>query len=574
MNLRFVRSSALFLAILSLSAPCASRAADSDDLNWWKTAIIYEIYPRSFGDSNGDGIGDMNGITEHLDYLQELGVDAIWIAPFYPSPQVDFGYDISDFKAIDPQYGTMADFERLVAEARKRKIRILADFVLNHSSDQHPWFIESKSSRTNPRADWYMWNDGKPNRQPPNNWISIFGHSAWQWEDSRKQFYYHAFYKEQPDLNWTNGDVRNAMYDVARFWMQKGVSGFRLDAITHMFEDKQMRDEPYAPGTNKFGDRAHRIVYTDNLPEIHEVLRELRKVTDEFPGRVLVGEAYLNSVADLRNMYGAKNDELQLPMDFQLGFNSNNKLDASRMRQILVDSETKIEGNTPLFVFENHDNPRSITRYGDGKHDAAIARLIATMLLTPKDAALLYYGQEIGMVDHTPKRKEDVRDPIGRIGWPREKGRDGVRTPMQWNSDNQSGFSAEGQTWLPVGSDYKNVNVATERKDPDSLLNFYKKLIALRKSNPQLREGDFVPLDINNKSVLSFARKTSDGQTVVISMNLSPKAETVNLLEAGGESAQNLIANFPIPGPTVNLRSVHLPPYGSVVAQVQSAGTH
>ncbi len=549
-----------------VAAPSVLPAAEADP-NWWKSAVIYEIYPRSFGDTNGDGIGDMNGITAHLDYLQALGVDAIWIAPFFPSPQVDFGYDISDFKAIDPQYGTMADFENLLVEAKKRNIHVLADFVLNHTSDKHPWFIESESSKTNPKADWYMWHDPKGNKQPPNNWISIFGHSAWEYVAARNQFYYHAFYKEQPDLNWNNPEVREAMYDVVRFWMRKGVSGFRLDAITHMFEDKDMRDEPYAPGTNKFGDRAHQIIYTDNLPEIHGVLQELRKVTDEFPGSVLVGEAYLNTVNDLARMYGEHNDELQLPMDLQLGF--TNRLDIGKFRSILTDSETKINGNTPLFVFENHDNSRLINRYGDGKHNDSIARLLATLLLTPKDAALLYYGQEIGMVDHPPKRKEDVQDPIGKIGWPREKGRDGVRTPMQWNSDNQAGFSSTKSTWLPVGSDYKTINVASEERDPNSLLNFYKKLIQLRRSNPQLREGEFAGIDEANKAVLSYLRKTPDGKAVLVSLNLTASPQKVSLAEAGGKSATALVSSYPVPNGDVALGGFTLPPFGSLVAQVQ-----
>ena len=549
-----------------LAAPVQLPAAE-DDPNWWKTAVIYEIYPRSFGDTNGDGIGDMNGITAHLDYLKDLGVDAIWIAPFFPSPQVDFGYDISDFKAIDPQYGTMADFESLVVEAKKRNIRILADFVLNHTSDKHPWFLESKSSKDNPRADWYMWRDPKANNQPPNNWISIFGHSAWEYVATRNQFYYHAFYKEQPDLNWNNPQVRQAMYDVVRFWMKKGVAGFRLDAITHMFEDKDLRDEPYAPGTNKFGDRAHQIIYTDNLPEVHGVLRELRKVTDEFPGSVLVGEAYLNTVDDLARMYGEHNDELQLPMDLQLGF--TNKFDIRRFRSILTDSETKINGNTPLFVFENHDNPRSLNRYGDGRHNDAIARLIATLLLTPKDAALMYYGQEIGMVDHTPKRKEDVQDPIGKIGWPREKGRDGVRTPMQWNSDNQAGFSQNKSTWLPVGDDYKTINVATEERNSNSLLNYYKKLIQLRRNNQQLREGEFAGIDNSNMAVLSYLRKTPDGKAVLVSLNLTATSQKVKLSEAGGKTANSLLSSYPIPDGNLDLGGFSLPAFGSVVAQVQ-----
>ncbi len=543
--------------------PIVSRAADSDS-NWWKAAVIYEIYPRSFGDANGDGIGDLNGITAHLDYLKDLGVDAIWITPFFPSPQIDYGYDISDYRGIDPQFGTMADFDRLMAEATKRNIRVIADMVLNHTSDQHPWFIESKSSRTNPKADWYIWQDGKANQQPPNNWISIFGHSAWQYVDTRNQFYYHAFYKEQPDLNWGNNDVRNAMYDVLRFWMQKGVAGFRLDAVTHLFEDPALRDEPITSGTNKFGDPNHDTVYTDNLPQVHDVLRELRKVTDEYPGRVLIGETYLNNANDLALMYGKNNDELQLPMDLQYGF--VNSFDTAKARQLLVDAETKIKGNTPLFAFDNHDNPRSTERYDQKGHADAVARLIATLLLTPRDSALLYYGQEIGMTDHLPRRKEDVQDPIGKIGWPREKGRDAERTPMQWNADSQAGFSTTKKTWLPVGSDYKTINVADESKDPNSLLNFYKKLIQLRKNNAQLREGEFVIVDPNNPSVLSFMRQTPDGKSVLVSCNLTAKAQSLSIEELAGKSGDVLISSSPV---QIANGRFSLLPFGSVVAQLQ-----
>src|SRR5579875_1943613 len=466
----------------------AVSGAEPDD-NWWRHAVIYEIYPRSFGDSNGDGIGDLNGITEHLDYLNDLGVDAIWITPFYPSPQVDFGYDISNYRGVDPQFGTMADFDRLMAEAKKHNIRIITDMVLNHTSDQHPWFLESESSRTNPRANWYIWHDGKPGGGPPNNWQSIFGHSAWQYVAARNQYYYHAFYKQQPDLNWRNNDVRNAMYDVMRFWMNKGVSGFRLDAITSLFEDIALKDEPYIAGMNAYGDRNISRIYTDNLPEVHDVLRQLRAVVNEYPGRILIGETYLPNVGELAKMYGRNNDELQLPMDTQLGF--TNHLSVSEFRNKMQDAETKINGNVPLFVFANHDNSRSINRYGDGKHDPEIARLLATLLLTPRDAALIYYGEELGMVDNPPKRKEDVRDPIGKLGWPKEKGRDAERTPMQWNGDVDAGFSKAKSTWLPVAPDYKTVNVRAEETNPNSLLNYYRMLISLRKQSGQLRYGDF-----------------------------------------------------------------------------------
>ena len=562
------RSVPLLFSIALFGAGCLRAATSPDD--WWHHAVIYEIYPRSFGDSNGDGIGDLNGITEHLDYLKELGIDAIWITPFYPSPQVDFGYDISDYEAIDQQFGSMADFDRLMAEANKRGIRVINDMVLNHTSDQHPWFKESASSRTNPKADWFIWRDGKPNGQPPNNWQSIFGHSAWQYVYTRKQFYYHAFYKEQPDLNWRNSEVRKALYDTLRFWMDKGVAGFRLDAITSLFEDPELKDEPYLAGMNEYGDRKISRIHTDNLPEVHEVLRELRRLINEYPGRVLIGEAYLPNVAELAKMYGRNRDELQLPMDTQVGF--INRLSISDFRNRLGDAETKIEGNVPLLVFENHDNSRSINRYGDGRHNAAIARLLATILLTPRDSALLYYGQELGMVDDPPKRKEDVRDPIGRIGWPKQKGRDGERTPMQWNSGVNAGFSTGSSTWLPIAPNYKTVNVEVQSRDPNSLLNYYKRLIRLRKENRQLRDGQFVVVDSDNANVLSYLRKTDDGQAALVALNFTaaPQHISLDLKQQGvsGSHLKTLLASFPKTD-AVGLQDIALPAYGSYVGQVE-----
>ncbi len=558
----------LFVSFAFITGRAAYGAAS--DNNWWKHAVIYEVYPRSFGDTNGDGIGDLNGITEHLDYLKELGVDAIWITPFYPSPQVDFGYDISNFRGVDPQFGTMADFDRLQAEANKRGIRIIVDFVLNHTSDQHPWFIESKSSRTNPKANWYVWHDGKPNGQPPNNWQSIFGHSAWQYVDTRKQYYYHAFYKEQPDLNWHDNDVRNAMFDVTRFWMRKGVSGFRLDAVTSLFEDLALKDEPYLAGTNAYGDRTISRIYTDNLPELHEVLRQLRSVINEFPGRVLIGETYVHNIGDLAKMYGRNRDELQLPMDTQLGF--TNHLSVPEFRTKMEEAETKMNGNVPLFVFENHDNARSLDRYADGKRDVPMAKLLATVLLTPRSASLMYYGEELGMMDNDPKRKEDVKDPIGKLGWPKDKGRDGERTPMQWNNDLNAGFTSGKSTWLPVNPDYKTVNVVAEEHAPDSIFNYYKTLIRLRKENPQLRNGDFVPVDESNNNVLSFLRKTTDGKAVLVTLNFTPQPQTVgfDLRAQGltGKSMKTVLASFST-GETVDLGQIKLPAYGAYMGEVQ-----
>ncbi|MBV9613149.1 MAG: alpha-glucosidase [Acidobacteriaceae bacterium] len=570
---RLLLASTLFFVFASICSRAIWGATPDND--WWKHAVIYEVYPRSFGDSNGDGIGDLNGITQHLGYLKDLGVDAIWITPFYPSPQVDFGYDISDYRGIDKQFGTMADFDRLMAEAKRRNIRVIGDMVLNHTSDQHPWFIESKSSRTNSKADWYIWHDPKPGGGPPNNWQSDFGHSAWEYIPSRKQYYYHEFYKQQPDLNWNNPDVRKAMYDVLRFWMDKGVAGFRLDAITSLFEDIALKDEPYLTGPqgglDAFGEKKLKHIYTDNLPEVHDVLRELRKVTNEYPGRILIGETYLPNVGELAKMYGRNNDELQLPMDTQLGF--TNRLSVADFRHKLEDAETKINGNVPLFVFENHDNSRSINRYGDGKHDGAIARLLATMLLTPRDAALIYYGEELGMTDSPPKRKEDVRDPVGITGWPKNKGRDGERTPMQWNGGMNAGFSNAKTTWLPVAKNYETVNVAAEERDPNSLLNYYHALIALRKQNPQVRDGDFVAVDRDNSNVLSYVRKTSDGKAVLVTLNFTAQPQAVSLdLQAAGLSGKHvkfLLASFANASGSADLKRLELPAFGAYVGQVE-----
>jgi alpha-glucosidase len=564
---RPVRTRLIAFVLVLLSGVACSRAPQTakPEAPWWHQAVIYQIYPRSFGDTNGDGVGDLNGITAHLDYLHDLGVDGIWITPFYPSPQVDFGYDISDYRNIDPQYGTLADFDRLVAEAGKRHIRVLADLVLNHTSDKHPWFVESRSSRTNPKADWYVWRDGKPNH-PPNNWQSLFGGSAWEYDPQRGQYYYHEFYKEQPDLNWHNPDVRRAMYDVARFWMQRGVAGFRLDAISRLFEDPQLRDEPVLePGTNAYGGPILNEEYTDNLPQVHDVLRQLRRVTDGFPGRVLIGETYLPNVAELLKMYGRHNDELQLPMDMQLGM--TNRLSVPDFRARLHEAEDQLGGRDPLLVFDNHDNTRSWNRYGDGKHDVEIAKLLAALLLTPRDTVLVYYGQEIGMQNDDPKRREDVKDPIGRRGWPKEKGRDGERTPMQWDSGVDAGFSTAKTTWLPVAPGYQTRNAAVEQKDPDSLLSFYTELIRLRRQNPALHSGALKLIDEQNVNVLSYLRQGPDGKTVLVALNFTPGPQEASY-HLDSRAATTLISTYVQAGQQIDVTRMTLPSYGVWIGQL------
>ena len=546
---------------------------------WWKHGVLYEIYPRSFQDSNGDGIGDLNGITQRMGYLQTLGIDAIWLSPMYPSPQIDFGYDISNYEAVDKQYGTLADFDKLVAEGKKQNIRVILDMVLNHTSDKHEWFIESASSRTNPKADWYVWQDpkgydasGKP--IVPNNWISGFGGSAWQWVPARKQFYYHEFYKQQPDLNWRNPAVEKAMFDSMRFWLDRGVAGFRLDAIPALFEDPQLKDNPVSAGLNVQGDPNTGDLYTNNLPEVHDVIRRMRTMVDSYPdNRVLIGETYLHNVAELNKWYGGdKQDELQLPMDMQVGF--TNKLDAATIRQRINDAETQIGKNQPLFVFDNHDNARSWERYGDGIHNKEIAKVLATVLFTSRSTALMYYGEELGMMTSVPKRKQDVKDPIGVTGWPKEKGRDGERTPMQWDAGKDAGFSTAAKTWLPVAADYKTVNVKAEITEPDSLLKWYEDLIALRKQNPTLRDGAMVMLDTSNPSVLSFVRKGVSGSPAIVSatnFTAQPQTVSVDASAAGvsGSSATTLITDAPLLKGTPSLKSITLPPYASWIGSVQ-----
>ena len=460
-------------ALIGVHPTAAAQAASQPTGNeWWRHAVIYEIYPRSFQDSNGDGIGDLKGIASRLDYLHDLGIDAIWLTPIYPSPGVDYGYDISNYTAIDPVYGTMADFENLVAEAKKRNIRILMDYVINHTSDQNPWFVESRSSRDNPKRNWYVWHDGKGETatdkgQPPNNWQSWFGGSAWQWDEKTRQYYYHYFYVQQPDLNWRNPEVRKAMYGVLDFWMQRGTAGFRIDAVSRLFEDPELRNDPYLPGHNAYGDRNIQHKYTDDLPEVHDVLKEVRGVVDKYPGDpVLVTEADEPNVAALTKMYGEHNDEVQLPMDFQIA--DVNELSAPRFRELFNEIESNTAHGQPEYFFSNHDQRRQWDRYGDGKHNDEIAKLMAVLELTTRGTPQMYYGEELGMRTTDPARIEDVHDPIGKRGWPKEKGRDGERTPMQWTDGSNAGFTSPGvKPWLPIPPSAKEDNVEVESKDPN-----------------------------------------------------------------------------------------------------------
>jgi alpha-glucosidase len=505
---------ALGLLGVAPRAKSQQKGVDAEGHQWWQRAVFYEIYPRSFADSNNDGVGDLKGITSKLDYLKELGINAIWITPCFPSPQVDFGYDVSDYEAIDPMYGTMEDFDRLLAEGKKRDIRVILDFVVNHTSDQHKWFIDSKSSKTAEHRDWYIWRDGKAPGQPPNNWLSTFGTAAWTFDSKTGQYYYHYFYPQQPDLNWRNPAVEKAMLDVTRFWYKRGVAGFRLDAVDTLYEDPNLTDNPVLPGKDKFGRPNMDEKYDKKLPEVHDAMRKLRTVADEY-GSVLIGETWTSNVDQLKDYYGTKNDELQMPMDLMMtGFKG---LSADEYRKHIA--AVNAAGHWPVYVITNHDIVRSYTRYADGAHNDDIAKMMAALYLTLRGSAIMYYGEEIGMENNDPKSKDEVQDPIGKLGWPLEKGRDGERTPMQWNGGANAGFSV-AKPWLPVPASAITHNVASEMKDPESVLSFYRKLLALRHTEAALLDGDYVSINDDNPNVLAYLRRYK-GEAILVMLNMS-----------------------------------------------------
>jgi alpha-glucosidase len=595
-KIAIITAAALMLGIAIPKAGAQTKStkptpAATDEKNWWRNAVFYEIYPRSFADSNNDGIGDLKGITAHLDYLKELGVDAIWLTPCYPSPQVDFGYDISDYEAIDPKYGTMADFDHLIAEANKRQIRVLMDMVMNHSSDKHKWFIESRSSKDNPYRDWYVWHDGKGQTatdkgQVPNNWQSVFGGPGWEWDEKTHQYFYHKFYVQQPDLNWNNPKVHQAFKDIIAFWLKKGVAGFRFDAITTLFEDPQMRDEDAVKDKNgnpevRNGEPVLENVKTDNLPGVHTVMAEMRAEadkfsTDKYPGtRVFIGETYLPNVAELLKQYGTpEHPEFHLPMDTQLGF--INKLDVATFRARLEDAETDLGSNVPLIVFDNHDNPRLDARFGDGVHDTDIERVISTILFASRGASLFYYGDEIGMTTTPPARKEDVKDPVGIRYWPQFKGRDGERTPMQWTSGPNAGFDAPNAIpWLPIPPNASTINVEKEKSDPNSLFAWYQTLIRLKKTNPAFSKGSDTMLDKQNTKVLSWKREAAGAPPVVVALNFTAEPQTVNLVSPGlPDGPLTTLLKSPGAANPASLKSIQLGPYGVYVGQLQFMINH
>ena len=492
------------------------------DFTWWQRGIIYQIYPRSFQDSDGDGVGDLRGIIARLDHLAALGVDVIWLSPVFPSPMADFGYDVSDYTAIHPEFGNLQDFDALIAAAHRGGLRLLLDYVPNHSSDRHPWFQESRASRGNRKRDWYIWRDARPDGGPPNNWLSEFGGSAWEWDAATGQYFYHAYLKEQPDLNWRNRELRAAMLEVLRFWFERGVDGFRVDAIHHLFEDEALRDNPPNPDWRPGMPQARSLlrVHTMDQPEVHDAVAGMRRIADGYGERLMIGEAYL-PIEQLMRYYGEGLAGFHLPFNFHL---ISCPWNAAAIAGLIQRYEAALPpGAWPNWVLGNHDRSRLASRVGRGQ-----ARIAAMLLLTLRGTPTLYQGEEIGMTD-VPIPPERVKDP-----WEKNVpgcGRDPARTPMQWDASAHAGFTT-GQPWLPIATDFPAVNVSAQAEDPRSLLWLYRRLTRLRREEPALSIGSYGRIWAAG-DVLLYDRKHGE-RSLAIALNMAGRPERVAGMPAGG----------------------------------------
>jgi glycosidase len=507
------------------------------DWTWWRDGVVYQIYPRSFQDASGDGVGDLEGIRRRLDHLAWLGVDAVWISPFYPSPMADFGYDVADYCDVDPLFGTLADFDRLLADAHAKGIRVVVDWVPNHSSDRHPWFLESRASRGSPKRDWYVWRDPKPDGSPPNNWFSTFGGPAWEPDAATGQLYLHSFLKEQPDLNWRNPELVRAMHDTLRFWLERGVDGFRTDVGHRILKDPLLRDNPpnldvAEQHRNGFLGQLH--LHDENHPDVHPAYREIRRLLDSYGDRMMVGEIYLFDPAEVAKYLGA-GDELHLAFNFSF-LRAGWKAGAFRREVERFEALCPAAG-WPTWTLSNHDVPRHATRYDDPAawREApgppartlgdARARLAALLLLTLRGTPFLYYGEEIGM-RNVPIPVERMQDPLARTLHP-NLCRDGERSPMCWEPGPQAGFTTSQHPWLPIGPQPPGTDVATQRADRSSLLWLYKDLLALRRAHPALHRGAFRALDAPD-GVFAYERRHG-GEVARVALNFADEPRALAL---------------------------------------------
>ena len=526
----------------------------SNDFCWWKHGIVYHIYPQSFYDANGDGIGDLQGIMQKLDYLAELGVDAIWLSPIYPSPLADGGYDITNYKDINAIYGSMNDFKQLLETAHKKGIRIIMDLVLNHTSEQHPWFQESRSSLDNPKRDWYIWQAPK-NKKAPNNWRTNFGEKAWKYDPVTCEYYYHSFFYEQPDLNWRNPEVKQAMFEVAEFWLEQGIDGFRLDVINMLYKDKKLRNNPIS---NFFSNK--RKVFNRNRGSVYKILREFRQLLDKYADKTSVGEIYAMPPGDTKlasSFLGAGNDMLHLAFDFSLVFT---RWKAALYYKTIKRIYRKIprEG-WPCFFLSNHDVGRSTKRFGIVFFKYQKAKLHALLLLTLKGTPFVYYGDEIGM-ENASIAKDQIRDLYGKLFYPLFKGRDGFRTPMQWNSNANAGFS-EGKPWLPVHPNYQSINVEAEAKISDSVYSIYKQLMQLRKNHKVLQSGNIKFLCKGKRNILAYQR-CLQGEKLFVFLNFSFLQKR---LDINTEGMEQLFSTHPQANSIENGKVVLKPYQGLII---------
>ena len=503
------------------------------DKDWWRGAVIYQIYPRSFQDQNGDGVGDLVGITSRLDYVADLGVDAIWLSPVFTSPMKDFGYDVSDYRGIDPSFGTLEDFDRLVQKAHSLGLKVIIDQVISHSSDKHAWFAESRQSRTNPRADWYVWADPKPDGTPPNNWLSIFGGSAWQWDSRRMQYYLHNFLVSQPDLNFHNPDVQDALLADMRFWLERGVDGFRLDTVNFYFCSLGLESNPVvkpedfnastAPAVNPYNFQEH--LFDKSRPENLDFLKRLRAMMDEYPGRTTVGEIG-DSQHQLEVMAQYTSGDERLHMAYTFDY-LGGVFSADHFRKSIAMTEAAAPGGWICLAFSNHDVVRHVSRWAVHGQEAAFTRLAATLLLTMRGSVCLYQGEELGLKE-AELAFEDLVDPYGIEFWPQFKGRDGCRTPMVWQAHAANGaFSTANRTWLPVPAEHLLHAVDTQDGVDGSVLEFYRALLAFRKAHPALAKGSIRLLDAPG-NVLAFIRETPEERLLCV-FNMGEAAATFTL---------------------------------------------
>ena len=507
-----------------MASPENPRPAPAAGNDWWRGAVIYEIYPRSFQDTSGDGVGDLAGITRRLAYLADLGVDAVWIAPFFKSPMKDFGYDVSDYEAVDPLFGSLADFDRLIAEAHRLGIKVIIDQVLSHSSDQHPWFKESRASRDNPKADWYVWTEPKPDGTPPNNWLSIFGGPAWEWDTRRLQYYFHNFLVEQPDLNFHTPAVQDALLDACKFWLDRGVDGFRLDTVNFYVHSQGLEsnppasdhNSPEAPAVNPYSYQEH--IHDKSQPENLLFLARLRALLDRYPGRTTVGEIG-DGPRSLKTMAAYTSGGDKLHMCYTFDFLSP-VFTAAHFRERIAAFEAIVGDGWPCWAFSNHDIPRHVTRWAGatGLDADRLAKLAAGVLLSLRGSVCLYQGEELGLTEAV-LQFSDLADPYGIRFWPEFKGRDGCRTPMVWESNAPNGGFSEAKPWLPVAPEHIARAVNREAGDPASVLAHYRRLLAFRRSHPALMRGNIELIDAP-ANVLAFIRE-GEGERLVVAFNLS-----------------------------------------------------